>query len=508
MRNNKDYKLLTEEEVHKLSNKSFVYDMLTFKSNSEHEYLPTTLYWNGILSILTKGGFAKRKIGEGVIFVQIVNGIINEVQPYDMRDYMLRYIEKYNDGMIFKYERIYFNISSIVIKEIFLKGSSNLFNKSWLEHLRISDEPILKDTENEMYFSFRNQIIVVNKEGNYKIINWENLKGACVWQTQIIEHDFTHHSNVSSCHFYKFLRNVTNNDDNRYRSLESAIGYLLHFYFKESEGQAIIFYDEAVTNSKSPMGGTGKGLILSSIKQLRFVAKIDGKHFKADNRFCWEKVTTSTQVVWLDDVKPDFDFSILHSNLTDGWTVEAKYRSQIVIPPKESPKTAITSNSVIDNGGSTNKRRQFIIELSDFYSKRIKNGTEQPIQEYHNCIFFSNEWNTEEWNKFYSLMIMCASTYMRNGLVYSKPISVGINRLKKETNDDFVMWIEQKEFVLTEKYETSFVFSEFQQYIGVQSIYGQRKFTNYLQAFATYKNWNFVKIQSNGKTYFKFISSL
>ena len=495
---------VNESDVHKFSSKSFGYDVLTFKANRDGEYLPSTLYWNGILTILTKAGFAKRKIGDRIIFVQLVNGIVTEVQPFDMREYMLRYIEKYKDGMIFTYQRIKFNISEIVIKEIFLKGSSNLFNKSWLEHLRISDEPILKDSENEMYFPFRNHIIAVNKESCHKVINWEDMKDACVWKTQIIPYDFNFNTDITTSHFYKFLRNVTSNDDGRFKSIKSGIGYLLHFYFKESEGQAVIFYDEAITDSKIPMGGTGKGLILSAIDTLRYVAKVDGKHFRADNRFCWEKVTSSTQVVFIDDVKPDFDFSILHSNLTDGWTIEAKHKSQIVLPPKDSPKTAITSNSVIDNMGSTNLRRQFIVELSDFYSSRIKNGTEKPIQEYHQCIFFSNDWNNEEWNKFFSLMLICASEYLSNGLVYLSPINVEINRLKKETNDDFVEWIQNRGITVNTKYETSILFSEYQQYTGVYSGYGQRKFTNYLQAFGKFKKWGFERIQSNGKTFFNF----
>lgn len=67
--------------------------------------------------------------------------------------------------------------------------------------------------------------------------------------------------------------------------MKTAIGYLLHFYCRESEGQAVIFYDEAVTDTRTPMGGTGKGVLMSAIKAIRNVAKIDGKHFKSENRF-------------------------------------------------------------------------------------------------------------------------------------------------------------------------------------------------------------------------------
>lgn len=500
-------KKVNKNEVQTLSRNSFAYDILVFKLSRDLEYVPVTLYWNGILSLLTDAGFAKRIVRNSLIFVKVENGILKEVRPYDLREYINRYIDRYISGMSFTHNKTTHEVSHNVIKEIFLKGSGNIFNKNWLENLRTSDEPILRDEEDKIYFPFKN-CLVIAKNNTYETIDWKSVSGLCVWESQLINRDFTFTNDFILGHFYKFLRNVTNGDEQRWTSLKSAIGYLLHSYFRESEGQAVIFYDEVVADIKNPMGGTGKGVIMSAIKTLRSVAKIDGKHFNPDNRFCWEKIDSSTQVVWLDDVKPNFDFSILHSNLTDGWTIEAKHRSQIQIPPSESPKTAISSNSAIENSGSTNKRRQFIVELSDFYSKKIKNGTEQPIQDYHGCLFFSNDWDSAEWNKFFSLMIGCACAYLRQGLVYSPAINLERNLLQKNTDDDFVTWINHREFVTGQRYETALLFKDYIKSNGTVSKIGQRKFTGYLQSFAKFQNWEFQRIQSNGRTYFQFNESI
>jgi hypothetical protein len=495
-------------EVQVLSRNSFTYDILTFKLSRDLEFVPVGLHRNGILTVLNDAGFAKRKVGNSLIYVQLKDGILREVQPHDMREHMLRYIDTYLAGMFFKHNRTSYAVPYSVIREIFLRGSCSLLNKSWLEHLKFCDVPVLRDEENKIYFPFKNCLVVAKNNNTYDTLDWKNVSGLCIWESQLINREFNFTIDISSGHFYKFLRNVTNWDEKRWNSLRSAIGYLLHFYYCEAEGQAVIFYDEASSDIRTPMGGTGKGVIMSAIKTLRSVAKIDGKHFNPDNRFCWEKIDSSTQVVWLDDVKPNFDFSVLHSNLTDGWTVEAKHRSQIQIPPSESPKTAISSNSPIENSGSTNKRRQFIIELSDFYSKFIKNGTEQPIKDYHGCLFFSGDWDSDEWNRFYSLMIGCACEYLRHGLVYSPPINLERNLLKKNTDEDFVTWSEHQKFVTGIKYETAILFKNYIESIGNTTHFGQRKFTSYLQAFAKYKNWEFQRIQSNGRTYFLFGNSI
>ena len=498
---------LNKCKVQILSRNSFAYDILIFKLNRDLEYTPVTLYWNGILSVLTDAGYAKRKVGNSLIYVHVNGGILKEVQPHDMREYLHRYIDAYFLGLSFYHNKTKYDVPYNIIKEIFLKGSSNIFNKNWLEHLRFSNEPILRDKEDSIYFAFKNCLIIAKNNG-YEIKDWKSVKGLCVWESQLINRDFTFSDDTPSGHFYKFLQNVTNYDNQRWKSLKSAIGYLLHFYFQESEGQAVIFYDEVVTDSKNPMGGTGKGVIMSALKTLRCVAKIDGKHFNPDNRFCWEKVDSSTQIVWIDDVKPNFDFSVLHSNLTDGWTVEAKHRSQIQIPPGDSPKTAISSNSAIDNGGSTNKRRQFIIELSDYYSKLIKNGTEQPIKDYHGCLFFSKDWDSDEWNRFYSLMISCASEYLQHGLVYSPSINLERNLLQKNTDEEFIAWAKYQDFIMDKKYETSLMFKDYIDTAGTGVQIGQRKFTNYLQAYAKSNNWDFQRVQSNGRTYFLFVKRI
>lgn len=493
-------------DVTYLTPNSFGYKFLFFKYSRElKRYTVTSLFYDDVRTILHNAGFAKRTIGKDYILVQQTGGIIKEVTSEIMKNHLTSIIDAIKESFHFSYQGQLYHIPPETIRETYFRNSHNIFNDQWLEQLQINNTPILKDTEKEMFFCFKNIFVTVTAD---EIITktWDEISGFCVWEDQIIQRNYEYVEDTTDSHYYRFIKNVTDNDDDRFSTMVSGLGYLLHHHFRESEGQAVVFYDQTITDTRTPQGGSGKGLIVNSVKQVRTVSKIDGKHLDSANRFRWEQITPSTQVAWLDDVRTDFDFSMLHSNLTDGWTIERKFLSQFLISPKDSPKTVICSNSIIKGGGSTNKRRQFIIELSDYYSKQIINGNEKPIEDTHGCIFFSDEyWQQDEWNKFYSFMMNCASYYLSNGLIPFKGINVEYNRLRQSTDEDFASWVMEQGFEQYKQYDTKKYFNEYVGiYYGDNYKIGQRTFTNWMRSFAAYCGWNFETKQSNGTSYFIF----
>jgi hypothetical protein len=286
----------------------------------------------------------------------------------------------------------------------------------------------------------------------------------------------------------------------------SAIGYLSHNYFDPSKGYAIIFYDEAITNPSSPMGGTGKGLIANALKQFRRSTKIDGKLMIDGNRFKFELVNPDTQIVWIDDPRKDFAFESLFSCLTDGWTVERKFLPQFYIQPEASPKVLICSNVVLNRNGTSNKRRQFSVELNDYYSKQLVNGNETPIEKEHG-ILFKEEWLQAEWDSFYSFMIDNVLMYLKDGLIPYQTKNVEINFLVQNTNEDFVEYMTEKNFKLDVWYDTKKAFDDFiKLYYGEDSNFKQRGFTNWLKRYAESIKVDYDNSSSGGVTKFIFIS--
>ena len=391
------------------------------------------------------------------------------------------------------------------LRETYLNQHHLIFNDNFLEHLPTHTKPILRDTKDEAFFCFKNKIIQISEEG-IQSIEYSNISNMCIWRTQIIDHDFHYVDNNYKCHFGKFITNVCSDEEDRRAAFHSAIGYLLHNYSHPSRGQAVIAYDEDITDLKSPMGGTGKGLFANAIKQLRNVAKIDGKKFDSRDKFKYQDIDVSTQVVWLDDVKPELGFETFNSVLTDGWSVEKKYKDQFFIKPEDSPKMIICSNAILNGNGTTHKRRQYIIEFSNHYSKQIKIGNEEPIINEHGCTFFDKEdWDANEWQMFFSYMIDCVREYFEYGLQVYEYKSLNKNKLMQSTSEEFCIWVEAQGFVIGQPYITKEKFDDFKStYYGADSDFKQRGFTNWLKKYAESKGWKYAAKSNNCIQYFGF----
>jgi len=488
----------------KLSDTQFAYDIWYFELVN-NRYILKGMYRSGILSKLQSFGYFKRVHEDNsYIFIREIENIISEVEPFLMKHQILDYIYSARD-LNFHFDHQDIHVNTEKLRETFLRQSHIIFNSNFLEHLAPHTKPILRDTKESSFFNFTNCVIEVNKE-EITIIPYCDLNSVCVWSQHIIKHSFNFTKFFHESHFYRFLKNVANHEPDRYDSIISAIGYLLNNYSHPSRSQAIIIYDENLTDSQCPQGGTGKGVFVQALKQVRDIAKVDGKKLDLDDRFLWQDVTLQTEIVWIDDPKPSLEFSAFHSCLTDGWSIEKKHKQQMFIKPKESPKMIITSNSIVKGEGTTNKRRQHPIEFSDHYQKQIKLGNEEPIKDEHGCTFFDNDdWTETEWNRFFSLMMTAAQFYLIKGLVPYELKNVEKNKLIQSTTEDFSVWVENQFFETGKEFKTSVYFNDFKvTYYGAESELKQRTFTNWLSLYARTRKWKIKIKRSNSESIFTF----
>ena len=95
---------------------------------------------------------------------------------------------------------------------------------------------------------------------------------------------------------------ITGNSEERFNSLQSILGYLLHTNKELQENKIVILYDAEMGNSHEANGGTGKTLLINgAIKQMRNVTVIDGKRYDSrPNRFLYQNVNPSTNVVFFE----------------------------------------------------------------------------------------------------------------------------------------------------------------------------------------------------------------
>ena len=213
--------------------------------------------------------------------------------------------------------------------------------------------------------------------------------------------------------------------------MESTIGFMLHGHKNLSYCPAVILNDEVI--SDNPEGGTGKGIFMNALSQMKKVVTIDGKSFAFERSFAYQLVSADTQILVFDDVKKYFDFERLFSVVTEGLTLEKKNKDAIKIPFSKSPKIAITTNYAIKGAGNSFERRKWELELHQHYNKSYT-----PLDEFGKLMF--GEWDDDEWCQFDNYMINCLQDYLNKGLQASEFVNLKVRQLSAETSHDFIEW--------------------------------------------------------------------
>jgi hypothetical protein len=351
--------------------------------------------------------------GKNYIFVKVTNNLIDHTSEKEIKDYVLTHLQKLDDIGVYNY----------------FADQTRFFKEEFLSMLSTIDILFIEDDKDTSYLYYRNCAVQVTKD-EVKSIDYLDL-GGYVWKDHVIDRNFNMCEVTDRCDYKKFIRNICANDDGRVDSMESTIGFLMHGYKNLSFCPAVILNDEVI--SDNPEGGTGKGLFMNALSNMKKVVTIDGKSFAFERSFAYQLVSADTQILVFDDVKKYFDFERLFSIITEGLTLEKKNKDAIKIPFAKSPKIAMTTNYAIKGSGNSFIRRKWELELHQYYSKAFT-----PLDEFGKLMF--GDWNDDDWCEFDNYMIGCLSNYLHTGLVKSKFVNLKIRQLSAETSHDFIEW--------------------------------------------------------------------
>jgi len=213
--------------------------------------------------------------------------------------------------------------------------------------------------------------------------------------------------------------------------MESTIGFMLHGFKNPSFCPAVILYDEVI--SDNPEGGTGKGLFMEGLNQMKKMVKIDGKHFDFTKSFPYQLVSADTQIIVFDDVTKNFKFERLFSVITEGLTLEKKNQDAIKIGFDVSPKIGITTNYAIKGTGNSFARRKWELEMHPHYTMKYS-----PLDEFKKMMF--TDWDDEEFCCFDNFNVSCLQGYLNTGLIKSSFVNSKIRDLIINTSHEFVEW--------------------------------------------------------------------
>jgi VirE N-terminal domain/Primase C terminal 1 (PriCT-1) len=424
---------------------------------------------------LERNGFKKHfpNDSEKPQFVSIQSNKVKLTSTSKIKDFVLDYLMSKKEFDIWNYCANY----------------QNLFSEQFLLMLESIDLIMLNDSRETSYIAFKNGILEVTKD-EVKLVDYIDVDGY-IWESHILNRDFLKLENYEN-DYQKFIYNISGKEP---FPIEVTIGYLISTYKNRSNNKAVILNDEII--SDNPEGGTGKGLFVQGLSQIRNTDIIDGKLFDSKKSFAYQTVSLDTKILVFDDVKKNFDFEDKFSLVTEGITLERKNKDAIKVNVHDSPKIVMSTNYAIKGEGNSHDRRRHEIEIAQHYGKDLT-----PDEEFGKQLF--DEWTIDEFQRFDNYMVYCLQLYLKSGLIKQNAKNIKLRKFIAETNMDFYEWIMDPEnFPINHRNDKSQYFNAFvNDNKDFEKWLKRNRFNIWVQKYANYKDLRFEQGSSNGLKWF------
>jgi hypothetical protein len=365
----------------------------------------------------------------------------------------------------------------------------NLFNENFLLMLESIDLKMLNDDRHKSYIAYKNGVLEVTKN-ECKLIDYIDVD-FYIWENHILDRDFVVLDEFDN-DYKSFIKNISNESE---LPTESVIGYLISTYKNRSNNKAIILNDEVI--SENPEGGTGKGVFVQGISQIRKTSIIDGKLFDGKKSFPYQTVSLDTKILVFDDVIKNFNFEEKFSLVTEGLTLERKNKDAIKLNVHESPKLVISTNYAIRGEGNSHDRRRYELEIAQYYGKDLT-----PEDEFKRQLF--DDWDITDFQKFDNYMVYCLQLFLSSGLVKQNAKNIKMRKFIAETAMEFYEFIKDPEVVLqNERLDKKIIFDKFvEEYPDFKKWLTRKKFNLWVQKYCSFMGFEYISDTSNGMQWF------
>lgn len=319
----------------------------------------------------------------------------------------------------------------------FIEETPKTFSAAMLEHLPRVMPEFMRHRADAAYFPFQNGVAVAERGKNVTIIPYNQLQGA-VWKRQIIKRRFDPDPDfvfsLEDCEYYRFIRRICADDDRRVHYVQQVIGYMLHQFKHPARAWAVILCEE--TEDEAQGGGTGKGIFFKAIAKMINTLLIDGKNFTMDKGFAMQRIEVDTQLVAIEDARKGINFERFYSMITEGVTVEKKHKAELYIPYANAPKFGFSTNYTVEIDGNHGARRVKIVEFSGYFGRH-----RTPEDEFGHTMY--DDWDADEWNRFYNYMLHCVQLYLLEGVQdIGHSESLARKGLRLTYGEEFMIWAE------------------------------------------------------------------
>jgi hypothetical protein len=448
-----------------------------------------------LMDFLFQNGIMRLQIDESnetnTVLIHNQNNVMKMIDMTYVKEFTLNYIKSIPPETMITETH-----TALELHTIFLKKATTIIKDDNVYALKRKILKINKDGRDFAYKYFKNGYIkIFTADKEIEFYDYSELENP-IWESQIINHNIEFYEDneklakFESLSFFKFLKNICTNpitkdfDARRFKQLLIILGYLLHSYNRRDAHYVIILTEAVISDENS--GGTGKGILLQAVKCLMKMTIIDGKNHKINNEFAFQTVDLDTKIIFFDDVWKRFSFETLYSIVSENFVINKKYHQPQTIDFENLPKVVIATNYAIENESGSAKRRKREIELMPYYSSEFT-----PEMEFGE-VFFTKDWNNEQWNIFYNIMLDCLQTYLTFEKIENYTTdTMLLKKVLNYTNEKGINYI--NEYIqLGEEYDKSEVYNEFLDYTdATQKDLSKNRFVLMLKKYCKIKNLEF-----------------
>jgi hypothetical protein len=339
----------------------------------------------------------------------------------------------------------------------------------------------LHDTQDEVYFNFNNGIVKITKS-DITLLPSSKLGKKYRYDTDIVSNlpdmkDFNgivdvnyNNKSLPKSRFETFCELATSKrissssisnvkpeisvnyeySEHDFKTLKSAIGYLLSDYKEGGASKMVLFQDRYLDNV-SRQGGNGKTLVVNAIMKLRKGVKISANRINLkQDKFVFQEVNLGDKIIFFDEITSPYFIGNLFNEINNFLPVQKKYQTQFRLEGQDLPKMIGCSNYMIWKPQEvSHSRRIYCVEFGDFFKSVNEFGLR--VEDYFNGKFIFEDLSPEEWNSTLKFLFECVQDYLKNGFyIHPYPYYGNQNLLlsmKKYWDLDKMEWV--KDYLTT-----------------------------------------------------------
>ena len=417
-----------------------------------------------LYNFLQRNGFAKYKSlseKEGYFFIRVLNNRVKKLNPSEVRTFVHDFLK----------ERQF----DTTLRNTAFRSPA--LNDSSLGNLYFRNIEFKTTYPDAQLFFFRNSTVRVSKAG-IQVYKPDEIE-VYAWDDQVIQHDFRLPSSgrpfecsaVNNGYkveikkedsiFLQYLERTSrmfwqkqeqqgvalepdeiDAQQNHLANKLFALGYMLHRFKESSRPWAVYAMDNKISEIDESHGGSGKSLFFKSLTFMSNMVTFDARNAKlTDNAHMYDRVNEQVDLIYFDDVSDKINFELFFGAITGNMVVNPKGAKQFEIDYSKSPKFCFTSNYAIKGMDPSKKRRLLFTVFSDYFHASFEGyGDERtPKDEFGKNLF--SDWNEEEWNDFYTVMLSSVEFYLNQPGKLNPPMdNISKRQYLMTMGDNFKGW--------------------------------------------------------------------